>query len=64
MAESKTTRTKWAASPGVGGAVKDAVAAVIDKATPTVMKGNARKRSYDDAVNGDARARQSTDSHN
>lgn len=46
------------------GKAKSALAEAIDEGTPPVMKGENRRRTYDDIVNESVRGRQSTDSNN
>jgi len=43
---------------------KAAVFSSIDKGTPSVMKGEVRRKAYDDYVDQAAKGRQSTDSNN
>jgi hypothetical protein len=62
-ANAKGRKAKYG-SPGIKGAIKDAVNAVSEAIAPPAWKGEARRRAYDDQVNGTARERQSTDSNN
>lgn len=64
MAASNAYGKPMKARPGVTGAIKDAVEAVVKSTTPNVMKGEPRKRAYDEAVNSAVRGRQTTDSNN
>jgi hypothetical protein len=52
-------------SPGVSGAIKDAVSAVADAAAPrSLTRRRANLDAAEDSINGTLRDRQSTDRHN